>query len=118
MTLGLSGRGARRASPVALAEFVDDLPCRLTARGVEAHVQRAGRPEAESALAVGELIGREPEVEQDAIGLLETSLLRDFAKLFEVGLAQRGAGAELGQPLTCPGDGRPIGVEPEQAAIR
>ena len=86
--------------------------------GVEAHVERAVGTEAEGALRVGELVGAQPEVEQDAVGRAEAGSAATFVQFFEVGLAQRDSIAELGQSIARSGDGRPIGIEPEQAAIR
>src|SRR6476646_69068 len=89
------------------------------ARGVEAHVERAAGPEAEAPLAVRQLEAREPEVEEHPVDGAEAGLRGDRRELPEVRLAQDESIPESGLEATGDsGDGRPIGVEAEEAATR
>ena len=68
---------------------------------------------------VGQLEARQPEVEQAAVDGVEAVVGRDGRELAEVRLAEDEAIAEPGPEAGVdPGDGRPIGVETEEAAIR
>jgi hypothetical protein len=67
---------------------------------------------------VGELIRGETQIEQHAVGRHESLVARHDRKLLEVGLAQRHPVAEIGEPMCGSGDGRPVGIEAEEAAIR
>jgi hypothetical protein len=117
--LGLLAEATQEGRELALVEGGQQLAGRDAAAGVEAHVQRAAGPEAEPALAVGQLEARQAEVEQEAVDGLEPGVRGDRRKLAEVRLPQHQAVAESRpQAGVDPGDGRPIGVEPEEAAIR
>ena len=96
----------------------EQLRGRHAARGVEAHVERARAPEAESALRVGQLETRQAEVEQHAVDPCKALLGRNAAELAKVRLAKDHAVTEALQAKTNSGDGRPIGVQSKKAAIR
>src|SRR5438445_67636 len=55
------------AAEVALAPAVHDVGRRVAKVRVGTHIQRASRAKAEAALLVGELDGREPEIQKDAV---------------------------------------------------
>src|SRR3990172_7159232 len=67
---------------------------------------------------IRQLVARESEVEEDAIDLREPGGGGDRAHLAEVRLAKDDTVAESRESLSCSGDGRPVRVEPDQAAIR
>jgi hypothetical protein len=52
----------------------NQLSCRLTSSCVKAEVKEAARANAESALAINELIRREPKIEIDTIDLAESCI--------------------------------------------
>ena len=87
-------------------------------RRVETHVEPTAGPEPETALGVGQLETRQTEVEQHPVDLAEARRRRDFHQLAEVGLPQDRPVAEACQPVRASGDGRPVGVYSEEAAIR
>ena len=92
---------------------------RNAAPRIEAHVERASGPETEPAIRVRELVARQAEVEEAAVHGTEALGRRDFSELAEVRLAQAQPISEARpEPVPDSGDGRPIGVEAEQAAIR
>src|SRR5206468_5340169 len=86
---------------------------------VEAHVERSAGPEAEAALGVAELEARQAEVEQHPVDRAKAGLGSDRSELAEVRPAEHEPIAESGAEATVhSGDGRPIGIEAEEAAIR
>ena len=104
---------------LVLVEGREELGGRHAAAGVEAHVERPAGPDPEAARVVGQLEAREPEVEQAAVDRPEALLRRDRRQLPEVRLAEPEPVPEPGPEAGAdPGDGRPIGVETEEAAIR
>ena len=89
------------------------------AAGVEAHVERPAGAEPEPAVGVGQLVAGKPEVEEAAVDGLESRFGRDGREVLEVRPAQDEAVAEACSEATVrSGDGRPIGIEAEEAAIR
>jgi hypothetical protein len=60
-------------------------------RRVKSHVERSVGLEAESAAAIGQLIRRKPEIEQDAVDPLDAELIQDFRQLGIAGLFQDAA---------------------------
>src|SRR5439155_12893526 len=97
----------------------EELGGRHAPRGVEAHVERAARPDAEAPGGISELEARQAEVEQEAVDGGEARVGGDRPELAEVRLAEHEPIAEAGSEATVhSGGGRPIGVEAEEAAIR
>ena len=107
-----------KVTQLLFVQLGDERARRTAARGVEAHVERPLGAKAEGALVVGELIRAQAQVEEDPVGGREASSAATRRQLFEVRLSQRHALAELGKSLARSGDGRLIGIESEQAAIR
>jgi hypothetical protein len=64
------------------------------------------------------LEARQPEVEEQPVNSPEPRRRRDRGQLPEVGLAEDEAIAEPIEASSDSGDGRPVGVETEEAAIR
>src|SRR5439155_18524798 len=104
---------------LVLVKRRQQLERRHAAARVEAHVERATRPDPEATFRVGELEARQPEVEEAAIDRVEALLGRYRCELAEFRLAEAESitepWAETGPD---PGDGRLVGVETEEAAIR
>ena len=99
-----------KVTQLLFVEIGDQLARRSAARGVEAHVERPFSTKAEGALGVGELVGAQAEVEQDAVCRCEALLGGDVGQFLEVRLTQRHSIAELGESIARSGDGRPIGI--------
>src|SRR5439155_20913156 len=85
---------------------------------IEPHVERAAGPDSEPATRIAQLVTRQAEVEEEAVDRPEARVRRDRAELAKVRLAEDETVAEPGEPPTNPGDGRPISIETEEAAIR
>ncbi len=96
-----------------------DLGGRRAAARVEAHVERPAGPEAEAAGSVGQLLARQAKIEVQAVHRREPGGRGDVGQLAKVRLAQHQAVAEaLSEATIHSGDGRPVGVETQEAAIR
>jgi hypothetical protein len=106
------------ARKFALVEITEEVRGRATATGVEAQVERPAGAEAEAPVVIGELEGAQSEVEEDAVDGLEAGGRGDLVELFEVRLSKRYPLAERRQADLASGDGRLIGIQSEQAAIR
>jgi hypothetical protein len=109
---------AQEVAQLPLVEILEQLVCRSSPAGIEAHVQRPLRAKAERSVGVGKLLGTQSQIEEDAIDQISSGLRGDPAELLEVGLAEDGAVAEALQPLPRPGDGRLVGIHAELAATR
>jgi hypothetical protein len=97
----------------------EQLRGRDAAARVEAHVERAAGPDAEAAVGIGQLEARQPQVEQQPVDRAEARVRGDVLELPEVRPAEDQPVAEpRPQPGVDSGDGRPVGVETEEAAIR
>ena len=117
--LGLLAEAPEEGGQLVLVEGREQLRGGHAATRVEAHVERAAGTEAEAAVRVGQLEAAQAEVEERAVDLAEAGRRRDVRELAEVRLAQDEAIPEPGLETTGhSGDGRPIGVETEEAAIR
>jgi hypothetical protein len=79
---------------VFLLPAVHDVGRRLFQSRVGAHVQGSRRAEAEAALWIGELDGREAEIEKDAVDLVEAVLCGHDVEKREVALSEDGASLE------------------------
>ena len=125
-TIARAMRGAYGSSPNCRKSAVSSLgvECREQLRRrdaaarVESHVERAAGAEPEAALRVRELVAGQAEVEQEPVDGRETRRRRDGPQLAEVRLAKNQPIAESGEALSDSGDGRPVGIETEEAAIR
>ena len=100
----------KEVTQLLFVKFSDERARRNAAGGIEAHVERALSTEAECALGIGELVGAQAEVEQDAVGGCKAFLVGDGRQLLEIRLTQRHALAELGEAFARSGDGRLIGI--------
>src|SRR5439155_23691893 len=97
----------------------DELGGGHAATSIETHVERPAGPEPEAPGPVRELGAREPEIEEQAVDGAEARRRCDVCEIPEVGLAQDEPVAEARSEATIdPGDGRPVGVETQEAAIR
>ncbi len=67
--------------------------------GIEAHVQGSLGAEAEAPLAFGQLVGAQPEVQQDAVDLAEARVPGDLTEAPEVGVTEHEPIAVAGEPL-------------------
>ena len=106
------------AAQLALIPAVHDIGRRDHKVWVGAHVQRARRAKAEAPLRVGELDGREAEIEDDPVERVEAVLAgHDVAKR-EVGADEDRPIAEALEDTTCLGERGGIDVEPEEATGR
>ena len=115
---GLLAVRPQDARQVALVEVTEEVGRRAAAAGVETQVERPAGAEAEAAVVVGQLEGAQAEVEEDAIDGSEAGRRGDLVELLEVRLPQRRPLAERRQADLASGDGRLIGIQSEQAAIR
>jgi hypothetical protein len=101
-----------------LVQVAQQLRGRAPTPRIEAQVERPRRTEAEAALVVGQLEGAQPEVEEDAVDRAEAGRGGDLVDPLEVRLPERRPLAESLEAVLAPGDGRLIGIQSEQAAIR
>src|SRR5579862_4006679 len=114
LAISLQERGELR-----LVEGREQIGCWNAATGVEAHVERATGPDPEATLGVRQLEARQAQVEEAAVDRRETRLGGHRLELPEVRLAEDEPIAEAtAEPCPNPGDGRLVGVDPEEAAIR
>ena len=116
--LGLLAVAAEERGQLGRVERREELGGRDAAGRVEAHVERTAGPEAEAAIAVGQLVARQAEVEQAAVDGAEAGLGRDVGQLAEVRLAQdEPVAVARPEPSLDPGDRQRVGIEAEQATI-
>src|SRR3954468_14180602 len=97
--MGFLSEPTKQVTQLLFVKVGDERARRNAAGGVEAHVERPLSTKAERALGIGELIGAQAEVEQDAVCRREAFVGGDRGELLEIGLAQRHALAELGKAL-------------------
>src|SRR5690606_18337911 len=92
------------------------LPGGFAVLGVEPQIQFAFRLEAEPPLAIGKLIAREAEVEQDAVEAMgEAELLEHFWDFVVAGM-HNGDIRQARHPRTSSLGGRRIAIQPDYAA--
>jgi hypothetical protein len=70
---------------------------------------------AESAFRVGQLVGREPQIEQDSIDAVDSKLVEDFRQLGITGLLQDAA--RIGQYRACSREHQWIAIETDQFSV-
>jgi hypothetical protein len=95
---------------------LDQFPGRLAFGRVEPEIERPAGFEAETPLAVGQLIGRQPEIQQDSIDLLYSQLFEDIGKLVVAGMPQETVRAlhdRRGKPKH-----HRITIQPDQCSLR
>lgn len=103
---------------VFLLPAVHDVGRRLFQSRVGAHVQGSCRAEAEAPCGIGELDGREAEIEKDAVDLAEPVTCGQDVEKREVALSEDGAICEPGKDTPRFFERCGIDVEPEEAAGR
>ena len=103
---------------VVLIPAVHDVRRRDPKSWVGSHVQRSFRPKAETAPAVRELDRRKPEIENDAVELVEAVTAGQDVANREVSLREYGAIAEPFEDAPRLRERCGIDIEPEKAAIR
>ncbi len=101
-----------------LVVFGNELPGGPSARRVETHVERAFRAEAEAAVLRGELVGAQPEVEEDAVHAAESRRPSHSIDLLEIGLPKNGTLAVGPESLAGPLERGRIRIETQQPPIR
>ena len=119
--LGLLAEIGEDPPEVALVPGVHDVARRELEprfRWIGAHVEGAGRMEAEATGLVGELDRREAEVEEDAVDADEVVLAGQVVEKREVGVDECGAITEARQLPSRDRKSRRVAVEPEKPAIR
>jgi hypothetical protein len=115
-----SGRGfftvaGQKVGQLRFSDRGEKIGRRLTLRRIETHVQRRGPLKAESALRVGQLVGRKPQVEQNSIDAADSKLVEDFRQLGITRLLQDAA--RSGQHRGCPREHQRIAIETNQFSV-
>jgi hypothetical protein len=116
--LGLLAVAREDVAQVFLLPAVHDVGRRSFEPRVRAHVQGSCRAEAEATRRIGELNGREAEIEKDTVDLVEAAFAGHDVEKREVALCEYGALSEPGKdaPRLCERCG--IDIETEEAAGR
>jgi hypothetical protein len=106
------------ATKVLLSPGIHDVGRRLAKIRIGTHVESSSGTEAEAPFIVGQLDGREPEVEEDAIDRSEPVLAGQFVQNREIASSEDGAIAETRE--LSPGDGERCGiaVETKELSVR
>jgi hypothetical protein len=93
-------------------ERSEDFRGRLTLCDVEPHIEWAGRLETEATARIGQLIGGETQVEQNAVDARDSELIQDLWQLRITGLPQ--GAARVGKVLGRPGEHQGIAIKSDE----
>ena len=104
-------------SKVLFAPAVHDVGRRLAKIRIGTHVESSSGTEAEAPFIVGQLDGREPEVEEDAIDRSEPVLAGQFVQNREIASSEDGAIAEARQLSRGDGERCGIAIESEELSV-
>ena len=105
------------ATKVLFSPAVHDVGRRLAKIRIGTHVESSSGTEAEAPFIVGQLDGREPEVEEDAIDRSEAALAGQFVQNREIASSEDGAIAEARELSRGDADGRGVAIEPEDLSV-
>jgi hypothetical protein len=105
------------ATKVLFSPSVHDVGRRLAKIRIGTHVQLAWGTEAEAPVVVGQLDGREAEVQEDAVEWSEAALAGDFVELSEVAASEDRAIAEARELSRSDGERGGIAVESKELSV-
>jgi len=109
--------GGEQPRQLGLGGPVHELGGRHGLVGIESHVEPLVDLEGEAPTAVDELVGGEPEVEQDRVRRVDAGGAGLVGEVAEVGVAQAHARPVPREPPSREGERRRITVEPEQPRV-
>jgi hypothetical protein len=109
----------KEVGQLAFVERGEEIRSARSGSGIESHVEgrpgRAAALNAEAADWVGQLVGRQSEVEQHAIDAADSERIEDLGQIGIAGLLQRGAG--VGEHVSGPREHRRIAIEADQFSV-
>jgi len=105
------------ATKVLFSPGVHDVGRRLAKIRIGTHVERSSGTEAEAPLVVGQLDGREAEIEDDPVDRSEPALAGQFVQNREIASSEDGAIAEARELSRGDGERCGIAVESEELSI-
>ena len=96
---------------------IDDLPgCQGIVIPVHAHIQRRVRIVGKAPFRIVQLVGRDPQIQQNTVNLINTQIRQNPAHMLIVVMDQCDSVFKRGQPLTGRLQGIPVLIDPNQPA--